>query len=98
MRLPKKRLFRRGIALAIAIAHLVVVIATAAEALRASASAHIEQRGTQSHYAHNEATCPIWAAQAILPPAEPYVPPPAITYAPSAAALVERVDRPALAQ
>ena len=65
MGLPKTRMFRRALGVAIAVVQLVVVVATATESLRPSASAHVEQSGTQRHYAHNEATCPVCAAQSM---------------------------------
>ena len=93
MTLPSKRLFRRAIGLAIAIAQLVVVIATATESLHASASAHAERSGTHSHFAHNEATCPVCAAQSMHAQVEP-CPPPAPMYTLAVAALAERIDGP----
>jgi hypothetical protein len=95
VRLPNKRLFRSCVGLAIAIAQFVVVLATAAESLRLSASAHVEQRGTQSHYAHNEATCPVCAAQSMHARVESY-PPPLPVSEHGVVALVERVDRTAV--
>jgi hypothetical protein len=89
--LPRKRLFRRAIGLAIAIAQLVVVVATATESLRVSASAHAERSGTHSHFAHNEATCPICAAQSMHARVEPS-PPPAPLYEQAVTALVEQTD------
>ena len=91
MRLLKKRLFRRGIGVAIALAQLVLVFATATESLRASASAHVEQSGTQRHFAHNEATCPVCTAQSMHARTVPY-PPPAAVVEHRVAAMIQRVD------
>jgi hypothetical protein len=85
--------FLRAVGLAIAIAQLAVVFATATESWHASASAHVEQGGTQWHYAHNEATCPVCTAQSMHARIEASVPPAAVLIR-RAAALVARVDRP----
>jgi hypothetical protein len=93
VRLPYKRLFRRALALAIAIAQAVVIVATATEPLHASASAHIERSGTRQHFAHNEATCSVCAAQSMHAQVKP-CPPPALMYEQAVVALPARIDGP----
>lgn len=89
--LLKKRVFRRAFGVAIAVAQLVVVVATATDSLRASASAHVEQSGTQRHFAHNEATCPVCAAQSMHAQVA-LTPAPLPSHAPALTASVQRVD------
>jgi hypothetical protein len=97
MKLPKKRVFLRTIALAIGIAHLVVVVAAATESWHGSASAHVEQGGTQRHYAHNDASCPICTAQSMHARIEMYLPPSAVLMQ-HGGALVGPTDRPSAAR
>jgi hypothetical protein len=50
-----------------AIAQLVLIVATGAEAWHGrDASAHVESAGTRLHYAHDAATCVACAAQTLL--------------------------------
>jgi hypothetical protein len=92
--LPQTRVFRRAVTAMVAIAQLVVVFATATEPLRASASAHVEQRGTQRHFAHNEATCQVCASQSMHARTEA-APLPVPLHDHALAAFIERIDRPA---
>jgi hypothetical protein len=92
-----KRVFRSAIALAVTIVHLVVVCATAAESWRANASAHVEQGGTQRHFAHNDATCPLCTAQSMHARIEPHAPPSLASRLVDGAS-VERVGRPVTRQ
>jgi hypothetical protein len=91
--LPQRRVFTRAVAAMVAIAQLVVVLATATEPLRASATAHVERCGTQRHFAHNEATCQVCASQSMHARTEA-APVPAPIHVYAIAASIERIDRP----
>ncbi len=60
-----QRLARRVAACVAILAQIAVVAAASADGVHRDASAHVEQRGTQLHYAHNEATCPGCLAQSL---------------------------------
>jgi Protein of unknown function (DUF2946) len=92
MKLLEKRVFRRTLGVVIAVTQLVVVVATATDSLRASASAHVEQSGTRRHFAHNEATCPLCAAQSMHAQVA-RSPAPVPSKAPPLTASVQRVNR-----